>query len=301
MKKRLLTILLMLPAMAGAATFPLQADNLVGLWFSKDGGEGNARASVLRVTNVLMSNDKGAALVAYFGSAESSTQEAKDVFAKPEGDGLGLALTTHAGGKLVLHTDASGALSGEFTTAKGKPVSMRFEKTQLASVHQWLAENPRPDLRARKDSVIELLYLSADNCGYCRAWEKEYLLDGRLKNSPEWGQFRFTEVKRMSFNAPVRAEDMPPHLQPVIEQYLKGRTRALTGSPWFVVVVNGKMRINSFGVNSFESLVAATIRSAVRERSVDGRAAATHKGFFEPALTAQSSPQYARLQHAGNR
>ena len=188
----------------------------------------------------------------------------------PGEKGMMVRFTSQSGMQIELRREHSGSLVGAALPNGGPSIPLQFEKTTLPAVHQWNADNPAKSVRASKESIVELVYLSASNCPYCRGWENEYLERGKLKNSPEWNAIRFTEVKRGTFNATVRVDDVPEHLRPAIGEVIAFRGRAIFGAPWFVLVVNGHARTYMFGTHDFDSQVYAAIRAALREKSAGG-------------------------------
>jgi len=49
---------------------------------------------------------------------------------------------------------------------------------------------------------VELLYVGAADCGFCRKWEAQYLQHGKPKAKLEWTGVRFTPVDIGSSSSP---------------------------------------------------------------------------------------------------
>jgi hypothetical protein len=149
---------------------------------------------------------------------------------------------------------------------------MRFSRVSLPEIHRFVAENPLPQARARRGSKIELVYIGADDCSLCRAWEAAYLGQGKLEGSAEWKRLHFTTVKLATLSTAFRVEHAPQQLQPVFSEMLDNGIR-VQGVPSFVLLIDGKLRTHALGPAAFDTLVHAALRAAVREK-LSARAAA---------------------------
>jgi hypothetical protein len=256
-------------ASAQETEFAGKVNGLLGYWMARQDAESPPRAFGLRVTNVLSVDRNSASVVAYFGDVRRGWDEAKNVRVDLGKDGFGVTLSFSAanGTAVQLEWQKDGSYVGEIVW-DGKR-NLQFEKTTLPVMQGWMADHPRPELRARKNSVIELVNLSAADCPYCLTWERDYIERGKLTKSELWPEIRYTEQKRARLRDPVRPADLPEHLRPAVLEAAKNRGRELTGAPWFVIVVDGRLRASLFGTGSFDSYVGATIRAAIRERAGD--------------------------------
>ena len=132
------------------------------------------------------------------------------------------------------------------------------------------AENPAPAVRAKRDSTIELLYVAAADCGYCRRWEANYLQGGKPNPSLDWMDVRFSMVDIGTFRARFGVEDAPSHLRPGMAKAMNAAGQSsLRGTPWFALFVNGEVRCHAFGITAFETLIQPAMRGALREKSLD--------------------------------
>ena len=116
---------------------------------------------------------------------------------------------------------------------------------------------------------VELLYVGAADCGYCRRWEAQYLQhDRKPRASLDWAGVRFTIVDIGTFRAKFGAENAPAHLRPGMAKAMAaaGRT-SLNGTPWFALFVDGEVRAQAFGTTGFESRIQPAIRAALREKA----------------------------------
>jgi hypothetical protein len=115
---------------------------------------------------------------------------------------------------------------------------------------------------------VELLYISAADCGFCRRWEAQYLEDRKPRTSLDWAEVRFTNVDIGSFRNPFGVGDAPARLRPGLARALEASGRiSLRGTPWFALFVDGEVRAHAFGVNSFETRIKPAMRDALRGKT----------------------------------
>ena len=115
---------------------------------------------------------------------------------------------------------------------------------------------------------VELLYVAAADCGFCRRWEAQYLEDRKPKASLDWAGVRFTVVDIGSFRNRFGVDDAPARLRPGMARALEAAGQlSLRGTPWFALFVDGEVRVHAFGVNSFETRIKPALRSALGEKA----------------------------------
>jgi hypothetical protein len=115
---------------------------------------------------------------------------------------------------------------------------------------------------------VELLYVTAPDCGFCRRWEAQYLESQQPKASLDWAHVRFTMVDIGTFRARFGVENAPAHLRPGLARALEATGQAnLRGTPWFALFVDGEVVVHAFGTNGFESRIQPALRGALRERA----------------------------------
>jgi hypothetical protein len=113
---------------------------------------------------------------------------------------------------------------------------------------------------------VELLYIGAADCGFCRKWEAQYLERGKPSARLDWAAVRFTPVDIGSFRNRFGVNDAPSHLRPGLARALSGQS-SLRGTPWFALFVDGEVRAHGFGLNAFESRIQPAMRSLLREKT----------------------------------
>jgi hypothetical protein len=251
--------------------FEERVEALRGHWLaaSKDA----TRARVLRITSVLLTESRFAVLAGYFGTASAPIwPEARDITARSEGRRIALEVESADGSRIALVSGAHGELRGATDWAGGDAPALRFWRVSLPEIHRFAAENPLPETRARRCSKIELLYIGADDCSLCRAWEAAYLGRGKLAGSAEWKHLRFTTVKLATLSTAFRVEHAPQRLRPVFGEMLDSGVR-VHGVPSFVLLVDGGLRVHALGPAAFDTLVHPALRAAVREKLTGAGAA----------------------------
>ena len=121
---------------------------------------------------------------------------------------------------------------------------------------------------ARRDSTVELLYVSATDCGFCRRWEAQYLEGQKPRASLDWADVRFTVVDIGTFRARFSADNAPAHLRPGMAKAMEAAGQSsLRGTPWFALFVNGEVRSHAFGTTAFETRIQPAMRAALREKA----------------------------------
>jgi hypothetical protein len=103
-----------------------------------------------------------------------------------------------------------------------------------------------------RDSVIDLVYLGGPDCPYCRKWEASEL--PRLREMPDYRHIRFTHVPKV-INSPVPDKTrLPSHLAPMYDEMIR-QTRGRSGSPQFVLLVDGRAVDGGFGTPAYHRLL----------------------------------------------
>jgi hypothetical protein len=263
--------LLVLAVLAGAAAAAWGAENslegrvktLFGYWLAQS--EDASHARVLRITNVIFAEPASAVLAGFYGPPSATLAEAKDITARPEGGNVVLDIVAADDTRITLTTTAGGRLRGAAKRPDGAASALHFSRASLPEVHRFVAEQPPPRARARRGSRIELVYIGADDCSLCRAWEAAYLGRGKLAGSAEWKHLHFTTVKLATLSTAFRVEHAPRRLQPVFSEMLDSGVR-IHGVPSFVLLVDGGLRVHALGPAAFDTLVHPALRAAVREK-----------------------------------
>jgi hypothetical protein len=134
-----------------------------------------------------------------------------------------------------------------------------------APVH---AQSTVPPLK--RDSVIEVVYVSALNCSFCRGWELSNLSDGRgFRATPDWREVSFTRLRKGAAGAMLSPSFFPERLRPVAEQIAgDARQRALlSATPSFIVLVDGHLATAALGSAAWDEHVYPALHQLVEQRA----------------------------------
>ncbi len=105
-------------------------------------------------------------------------------------------------------------------------------------------------------SRIEMLYLTSPDCPYCRSWEARS--KDALLNSPEGRALRFIEVRGETLRKPISREHYPRGYEWAFDRIGPSR-----GVPRFVLLVDGNVVLNAFGLNAYEHDFLPRLRAIV--------------------------------------
>ena len=103
---------------------------------------------------------------------------------------------------------------------------------------------------------IEMFYLTTPDCPYCRSWEarsRDALLESR-----EGRAIRFIEVRGETLRRPIVREHYPPGYEWAFERIGPSR-----GVPRFVLMVDGKLVLNAYGLSAYERDFLPGLRAIV--------------------------------------
>ena len=123
----------------------------------------------------------------------------------------------------------------------------------VALVVLWMSPGPPPS--ARRD--VTLLYVGADDCAPCRAWQRE---DGpAFRSLPEFAPVAYREVKSPSVLDVLKDEYWPDELRRYRERIGRG-----AGVPLWLVLADGEIVEQGFGASQWRGSVLPKIRSLLR-------------------------------------
>jgi hypothetical protein len=116
----------------------------------------------------------------------------------------------------------------------------------------------------KADSVIDLVYLGGPDCPYCRAWEANEL--PRLREMPDYRHIRFTHVLKVIASPVPEQSRLPAHLQPMYGELVR-QTGGRSGSPQFVLLVDGNAVDGGFGTQAYHRLLPLVSELVARKRA----------------------------------
>lgn len=110
--------------------------------------------------------------------------------------------------------------------------------------------------------VVEVFYLGAPDCPYCRKWESR-TRPGFLA-SPEGKAVTYVEIRGETLRQPIEARHYPARYKWVYEQVGDSR-----GVPRFLLAVDGKVVHSAFGTDGFEQVFIPALRKVLARRSLE--------------------------------
>jgi hypothetical protein len=120
-------------------------------------------------------------------------------------------------------------------------------------------------VRVKQDSVIDLVYLGGPDCPYCRAWEANEL--PRLRELPDYRHIRFTHVPKVIRSPVPDKTRLPAHLAPMYDEMIR-QTRGRSGSPQFLLLVDGRAVDGGFGTQAYHRLLPTMSELVARKLDV---------------------------------
>jgi hypothetical protein len=103
---------------------------------------------------------------------------------------------------------------------------------------------------------LDFFYLATDDCPYCRRWEAR--TKDEFLASPEGRVLNFVHVKGRMLREPIAAQHYPPGYLWAYDQIGPSR-----GVPRFVLAMDGKVVLSSFGLHEFESSFRPAVKALV--------------------------------------
>ena len=115
---------------------------------------------------------------------------------------------------------------------------------------------------ASAQAGIEVFYLGAPDCPYCRKWESQ-TRPGFLA-SPEGKAVTYVEIRGETLRQPIVARHYPAQYRWVYEQVGDSR-----GVPRFLLAVDGKVVLSAFGTDGFEKVFLPALKKVLARRSME--------------------------------
>ena len=115
---------------------------------------------------------------------------------------------------------------------------------------------------AAQSKAVEVFYLGAPDCPYCRKWESQ-ARPGFLA-SPEGKAVTYVEIKGETLRQPIVERHYPARYKWVYEQIGDSR-----GVPRFLLAVDGKVVHSAFGTDGFEKVFIPALKKVLARRLVE--------------------------------
>ena len=112
---------------------------------------------------------------------------------------------------------------------------------------------------------LEVFYLGAPDCPYCRQWESR--TRPAFLASPEGKAVTYVEIHGETLRQPIEARHYPARYKWVYDQVGDSR-----GVPRFLLAEDGKVVHSAFGTDGFEKVFLPALKKALARRSLEKKA-----------------------------
>ncbi len=112
--------------------------------------------------------------------------------------------------------------------------------------------------------AIEVFYLGAPDCPFCRKWESQ--VRAGFLASREGKSVTYVEIHGETLRKPIEARHYPARYRWVHEQVGDS-----VGVPRFLIAVDGKVVRSAFGTDGFEKLFLPELRKLLAARAQEKR------------------------------
>ncbi|GEP57722.1 hypothetical protein [Reyranella soli] len=103
-------------------------------------------------------------------------------------------------------------------------------------------------LPAQAASALEVIYIGGSDCQPCKAWKNKY--KAQWLASAEYRQVTWIEVEPPKLKEAYQERFWPGDLKPILDQLPRK-----SGTPRFLVVLDGKVVANELGVSHWTRIV----------------------------------------------
>jgi hypothetical protein len=134
----------------------------------------------------------------------------------------------------------------------------------MTRIALWLLLSFASGAALAQAKAIEVFYLGAPDCPYCRKWEAQ-MRPGFLA-SPEGKAVTYVEIKGETLRQPIVERHYPPRYKWVYEQIGDSR-----GVPRFLLAIDGEVRHSAFGTDGFEKVFLPALRRVLAQRALEKR------------------------------
>lgn len=136
----------------------------------------------------------------------------------------------------------------------GMVPALEASAQQSSPISAGILESVRPDSR------LEIFYLGAPDCPYCKQWEAK-----SRRELVAWAAAKgvyYVEVTGETLRQPISERHYPPQHQNVYQQVGPSR-----GVPRFLLAVDGQVRLNTLGTNRYDEIFLPILKQVAERRA----------------------------------
>lgn len=238
--------------------------------------EGQSRDRFLTLAGVTLVGERLEVANALYGYLDGTGKPPRQWQANVEGDTIKIQFFTPADLLIsVVLQSGESAILGQFRNKSGKDIPVRLTKLTTSELDE-LRQASRvpvslPSSVVRSNSKIILLYVSASDCPACQGYQAEYFGRKNLMavQLPEFSEIVYQKAFLGSYRAASSvASVLPPELAPLAMPGPNGEKPKIRcrGTPYFALIVDGKVMAQAHGTTGLETLVIPQIKQVVALR-----------------------------------
>lgn len=254
---------------------PLKPEEIVGNWLVHV--EGEPRDRILQINSGRPESGK-TRLDARYGYADAKLASLNEATLSEDDDLPQLHLVSPANSIVEARyiANADGFFLGRILYTSGKEKAIRLTKIDLDSYRLAAGNALLAQLRVNKNSVIQVINISAPDCPFCEEWKYQNLKAGHngFRDSTEWNSVQMVRIDKSSYTTRgVSVYLFPDALKDIGKQLNTDKRYKIVClvTPAFVVLVDGK--IAKWGVGKqWETDVFPFIQQvvALKQKQPDG-------------------------------
>lgn len=230
------------------------ADRLLGTWLVTVGNDPKTRT--LDVRSVDVRTDGTSTIDAYYGYTAKKLDRV-DITARIQSGTLSIEFLSPAKSHIRAASTAERRMLGTFTSTKGKEHPIAFVPADADELVK------SRNVVTRK-STIMLIYIGAENCGFCKRWEAGYGANTRAEflESLEGKTVAFREIQTNNFMDTGDLRFWPDDLT-----WIRDRTYVLSGTPRYVIVLDGRVVMNQSGLRNWREKIRPRLQDLAAQKN----------------------------------
>lgn len=140
------------------------------------------------------------------------------------------------------------------SSLESRPFAIAVTSILIATASAFSLVKWAPETRVKD---VTLLYVGAQDCAPCRAWQKNQAI--AFRSSPDFRRLSFREVKSSTLYDVLNDSNWPPELRAYRQAIRKG-----AGVPLWLVIADETIVMQSSGLAQWQEAVLPKIQSLLR-------------------------------------